>query len=265
MVHFCAVFCVYTHIRPSSPTRTGSGQASAILWMLDRQQGVRKVSSLSTTSCSCRLRVNPSHCPPLLPTSSFVVTPSALSAFWFVGALFGYSFAAEKMPWLNVHLTLVTIVLAAYTLKEIWVWAHRREWRLSAAPVEEGPFNGRALSDYYNVLQVAPNVDREAIEAAYGRLAAKYHPDVYAGADAATDARAEEAFDILHDPIGALVRCRPPTFPNLRVRRERSAARQRVARLAPVSQTWPVRHRPGARRWRSAFSARPAPRWPASW
>ncbi len=32
--------------------------------------------------------------------------------------------------------------------------------------------------DYYDILQVAPRADREVIEAAYRRLAAKYHPDV---------------------------------------------------------------------------------------
>jgi len=56
-------------------------------------------------------------------------------AFWFVGALFGYSYAAEKMPWLNVHLTLVTIVLAAYTLGQMWTAALDHEWRLRLPPV----------------------------------------------------------------------------------------------------------------------------------
>jgi uncharacterized protein (TIGR03663 family) len=55
-------------------------------------------------------------------------------AFWFVGALFGYSYAAEKMPWLNVHLALATIVLAAYTLNQMWVAAQDREWRLRLPP-----------------------------------------------------------------------------------------------------------------------------------
>ena len=55
-------------------------------------------------------------------------------AFWFVGALFGYSFAAEKMPWLNVHLALVTIILAAYTLNQMWTAAREREWRFRLPP-----------------------------------------------------------------------------------------------------------------------------------
>src|SRR5215472_3944674 len=38
--------------------------------------------------------------------------------------------------------------------------------------------------DYYKVLQVDPMADVEVIDAAYRRLARKYHPDVYKGADA---------------------------------------------------------------------------------
>jgi predicted membrane-bound mannosyltransferase/DNA-binding beta-propeller fold protein YncE len=120
-------------------------------------------------------------------------------AFWFVGALFGYSFAAEKMPWLNVHLTLVTIVLAAYTLKEVWVWAHGREWRLprveAASPEEE------RRKDYYDILQVSPTAGPEEIEEAYTRLASRYDPDVYTGTDAAYRMQdLNEAFDVLADP-----------------------------------------------------------------
>jgi uncharacterized protein (TIGR03663 family) len=56
-------------------------------------------------------------------------------AFWLVGALFGYSYAGEKMPWLNVHLALPTIILAAYSLNQIWTWAHEQEWRFRLPPV----------------------------------------------------------------------------------------------------------------------------------
>jgi hypothetical protein len=134
-------------------------------------------------------------------------------AFWFVGALFGYSYAAEKMPWLNVHLTLVTIVLAAYTLGQIWAWARQREWR----PVEAPSLDTEVLTDYYGILQVAPTADRETIETAYGRLAGKYHPEVYSGTDAADRMRElKEAFDVLSDPdrraqYGASLRQFPAT------------------------------------------------------
>jgi len=56
-------------------------------------------------------------------------------AFWLVGSLLGYSYAGEKMPWLNVHLALPTIVLAAYSLNQIWAWAQEQEWRFRLPPV----------------------------------------------------------------------------------------------------------------------------------
>ena len=55
-------------------------------------------------------------------------------AFWLVGALLGYSYAGEKMPWLNVHLAVPTIILAAYTLNQIWAATRPGEWRLRLPP-----------------------------------------------------------------------------------------------------------------------------------
>ncbi len=43
---------------------------------------------------------------------------------------------------------------------------------------------GTSRLDYYKILQVDPLAEEEVIEAAYRRLARKYHPDVYAGPDA---------------------------------------------------------------------------------
>jgi hypothetical protein len=43
---------------------------------------------------------------------------------------------------------------------------------------------GMPPSDYYKILQVDPLAEEEVVEAAYRRLARKYHPDVYAGPDA---------------------------------------------------------------------------------
>jgi len=40
------------------------------------------------------------------------------------------------------------------------------------------------LPDHYRILQVDPSAEQEVIEAAYRRLARKYHPDVYKGNDA---------------------------------------------------------------------------------
>jgi hypothetical protein len=43
---------------------------------------------------------------------------------------------------------------------------------------------GMPRPDYYKILQVDPLAEEEVVEAAYRRLARKYHPDVYAGPDA---------------------------------------------------------------------------------
>jgi uncharacterized protein (TIGR03663 family) len=51
--------------------------------------------------------------------------------FWMMVSLFAYSVAGEKMPWLNVHLALPVIILAAYTLGQLWKTARAAEWRLS--------------------------------------------------------------------------------------------------------------------------------------
>ena len=50
--------------------------------------------------------------------------------FWMMMSLFAYSVAGEKMPWLNVHLALPVVILAAYTLGQIWELARAGEWRL---------------------------------------------------------------------------------------------------------------------------------------
>ncbi len=54
----------------------------------------------------------------------------------------------------------------------------------------------------YEILQVDPGVEPEILEAAYRRLARKYHPDV--SADGAGDRRMKEinaAYDVLRDPL----------------------------------------------------------------
>ncbi len=50
--------------------------------------------------------------------------------FWMMMSLFAYSVAGEKMPWLNVHLALPVVILAAYALAQIWKLAEAGEWRL---------------------------------------------------------------------------------------------------------------------------------------
>lgn len=55
--------------------------------------------------------------------------------------------------------------------------------------------------DYYAILQVHPNAEPEVIEAAYRRLAAKYHPDVNPSPDAtARMQEINEAHRVLSDP-----------------------------------------------------------------
>ncbi|MGB9593048.1 MAG: J domain-containing protein [Anaerolineae bacterium] len=55
--------------------------------------------------------------------------------------------------------------------------------------------------DYYAILQVHPNAEPEVIEAAYRRLAAKYHPDVNPSPDATARMQAiNDAHRVLSDP-----------------------------------------------------------------
>src|SRR6267378_5333216 len=55
--------------------------------------------------------------------------------------------------------------------------------------------------DPYKVLQVDPEADPEVIQAAYRRLAQKYHPDLAADGDAARRMVAiNDAWAILRDP-----------------------------------------------------------------
>ena len=57
------------------------------------------------------------------------------------------------------------------------------------------------MKDYYDILQVSRNAEQEVIEAAYRRLARKYHPDVHSGPDAALRMRElNEAYEVLGDP-----------------------------------------------------------------
>jgi hypothetical protein len=55
--------------------------------------------------------------------------------------------------------------------------------------------------DYYQALQVDPAADAEVIEAAYRRLARKFHPDVSSASDAPIRMRElNEAWSVLRDP-----------------------------------------------------------------
>jgi curved DNA-binding protein CbpA len=55
--------------------------------------------------------------------------------------------------------------------------------------------------DYYAMLQVDPRADPEVIEAAYRRLARKWHPDANANPEAAAMMQQlNEAYEVLRDP-----------------------------------------------------------------
>lgn len=55
--------------------------------------------------------------------------------------------------------------------------------------------------DYYRILQVDPSADYEVVEAAFRRLARKYHPDLNPGEGAgATMRQLNEAYAVLKDP-----------------------------------------------------------------
>jgi curved DNA-binding protein CbpA len=59
----------------------------------------------------------------------------------------------------------------------------------------------RSAPDWYEVLQVSPTAEREVVEAAYKRLALKYHPDRDSGPGALARMKLINcAYDVLRDP-----------------------------------------------------------------
>ena len=59
-----------------------------------------------------------------------------------------------------------------------------------------------SVPDPYKVLQVDPGADREVIEAAYKRLARKYHPDVSTEPNSvARMVQINQAWELLRDPV----------------------------------------------------------------
>lgn len=58
------------------------------------------------------------------------------------------------------------------------------------------------MKDYYRILQVDRSAEQEVIDAAYRRLARKYHPDNNRSADAARRMQEiNKAYEVLRDPI----------------------------------------------------------------
>ena len=55
--------------------------------------------------------------------------------------------------------------------------------------------------DYYKILQVHPSASKEVIDAAYRKLASKYHPDVSDSSEAVDKMKLlNEAYEVLSDP-----------------------------------------------------------------
>jgi curved DNA-binding protein CbpA len=58
-----------------------------------------------------------------------------------------------------------------------------------------------SMIDYYEILQVSPHAEPEIIEAAYKRLALKYHPDTNPSPVASAQMKwINQAYDVLRDP-----------------------------------------------------------------
>lgn len=103
-----------------------------------------------------------------------------------------------------------------------------------------------AKADLYEVLQVSPKAEPEVVEAAYRRLARKYHPDINQDpADAARMADLNRAYETLRDPArrSAYDRERtslPPVPPSARAGPRSARRAAAVAVAAEVPQDVPV-------------------------
>jgi curved DNA-binding protein CbpA len=123
-----------------------------------------------------------------------------------------------------------------------------------------------SVPDPYKILQVDPEAEDEVIEAAYKRLARKYHPDVSAGPDAQERmVRINQAWEVLRDPV------RRATVDRARVRASAQSARVAAADAqAHAAGTGESRFSPGPAYRRQGGSppagpgAAPADAWPMS-
>jgi curved DNA-binding protein CbpA len=56
------------------------------------------------------------------------------------------------------------------------------------------------IADYYELLQISPNAERETIQRVYRFLAGRFHPDIPETGDPEKFLLLKEAFDVLSDP-----------------------------------------------------------------
>jgi curved DNA-binding protein CbpA len=88
--------------------------------------------------------------------------------------------------------------------------------------------------DPYKTLQVDPEAEDEVIQAAYRRLARKYHPDVAPGAEpAARMAAINAAWELLGDPVKRAL------YDRERAAQARAASRTSAAAAPPSSSSMP--------------------------
>lgn len=127
--------------------------------------------------------------------------------------------------------------------------------------------------DYYTLLDVAPDADRAEIKRAFRRFARRYHPDRFAGADAAKISRAtqiyrrgSEAFQILSDDVSRRAYDRVLRVGTVRLsaeERDRAEATER-AKEQPKKEA-PIRSPQALAFYHRAAEAARAGEWREAW
>src|ERR1051326_497986 len=105
--------------------------------------------------------------------------------------------------------------------------------------------DGVPSPDYYKILQVDPLAEEEVVEAAYRRLARKYHPDVYDGPDASERMRILNlAYGVIGNPASRLAydsarqreAARQEALVQQNMARRTTTGRQRAVTAATLAQ-----------------------------
>ena len=100
--------------------------------------------------------------------------------------------------------------------------------------------------DAYKVLQVDSEAEDEVIQAAYRRLARKYHPDLATGAEAAARMAAiNAAWELIGKPAARAVYDRSRTSPAKEAAATEAAGPQGAA-SRPADPPWPAADTPGS-------------------